>query len=82
MRGWKSISPTYGWIEFEPTSSQEVFDYTSAETTQPDRLPESSQSRSTESALTPIVIGALSALLLGLIGVAAYIAWRRYAQSR
>ena len=30
------------------------------------------QSRSAESALTPIVIGALSALLLGLIGVAAY----------
>jgi transglutaminase-like putative cysteine protease len=74
--------PTYGWIEFEPTSAQEVFDYISAETEQPDRLAESSQTRSTDSAPTPIMIGMLSAALLGLIGVAALIVWRRIAQSR
>jgi hypothetical protein len=74
--------PTYGWIEFEPTSSQAVFDYTSAETEQPDRLPQAPQTRSSEIALTPIVIGAVSALSLGFIGVAAYLVWRRYAQSR
>jgi hypothetical protein len=74
--------PGYGWIEFEPTSSEAVFDYTGAESTQPDQSPESATPRSTEAALTPIVIGALGALLLGMIGVAAYIAWRRYALSQ
>jgi transglutaminase-like putative cysteine protease len=74
--------PGYGWIEFEPTSSQVVFDYTSAETEQPDRLPESSQPRSADSASTSIVIGVISALLLGLIGVMGYMLWRRYALSR
>jgi hypothetical protein len=74
--------PTYGWIEFEPTTSQEVFDYTSAETEQPDQPVTSPQTRSAEAALTPILIGAASALLLGLAGVAALIGWRRYAQSR
>jgi hypothetical protein len=74
--------PTYGWIEFEPTASQEVFDYTGAETDRPDRLPEATQPRSAEAALAPIVIGAFTALMLGLIGAAAYIVWRRYAQSR
>jgi hypothetical protein len=74
--------PTYGWIEFEPTSSQDVFDYTSTETPQPGQLPVASSTQSTEATFTPIVIGAFMALMLGLIGVAAYIAWRRYAQSR
>jgi hypothetical protein len=74
--------PTYGWIEFEPTSSQEVFDYTGTGKDQPGRLPESSQTRSTEATLTPILIGAFSALLLGSIGMAAYIMWRRYEQLR
>jgi hypothetical protein len=59
-----------------------VFDYISAEVDQPDRLPESSQTRSSDSALTPIMIGMLSAALLGLIGMAALIVWRRVAQSR
>jgi transglutaminase-like putative cysteine protease len=72
----------YGWIEFEPTSSQAVFEYTGAEETQPDQLPAAPQPRSADSALTPIVIGMISALLLGLLGVAVYFAWRRYAQSR
>ena len=74
--------PTYGWIEFEPTSSQAVFERTGAEEDQLDRLPESTQPQSAEASLTPIAIGAFSALLLGLSGVAAYIAWRRYTQSR
>ncbi len=74
--------PTYGWIEFEPTSSQAVFDYTGAEEAQPDQLPVSPQPRSADAVLTPIAIGALSALTLGLLGAAALIAWRRYAQSR
>lgn len=73
--------PTYGWIEFEPTASQEVFDYTGEEKDQPDQLPESLQPRSADTALMPIVIGALSALLLGLIGVVAWWVWRRYAES-
>ena len=72
--------PTYGWIEFEPTSSQAVFDYTSAETPQAGGLPVSSSPRSTEAIITPIVIGAFIALMLGVIGTAAYVAWRRYAQ--
>jgi hypothetical protein len=74
--------PTYGWIEFEPTSSQEVFDYTGAEEDQPEQLPAAPQPRSADTILTPIVIGALSALTLGLIGVAALFVWRRYAQLR
>ena len=74
--------PGYGWIEFEPTSSEDVFDYIGAEITQPDQSPESATPQSTEAALTPIAIGALGALLLGLIGLAAYIAWRRYALSQ
>jgi len=73
----------YGWIEFEPTSSEGVFDYiSSAEDKLPDRLPEPSQIRSTNPALTPIVIGTLSALLLGLSGVLGYMVWRRYALSQ
>jgi hypothetical protein len=74
--------PTYGWIEFEPTSSQVVFDYTSVETEQLDQPVASPQPRSTEAALAPILIGAASALLLGLVGVVALIGRRRYAQSR
>jgi hypothetical protein len=74
--------PGYGWIEFEPTSSEAVFDYMDAEIEQPDRPAASPQTRSTDSALTPIVIGLIGALLLGLIGVAAYMVWRRYAQLR
>lgn len=73
--------PTFGWIEFEPTSSQTVFDYTGAEKDHPDQLPETPQPRSAD-VVTPIVIGVLSALTLGLIGVAALIVWRRYGQSR
>ena len=74
--------PGYGWIEFEPTSSQAVFDYAGARISQPGRLPESSVTRSADAGSPPIVIGAASAILLGLIGVAATIAWRRYVQSR
>jgi len=74
--------PTYGWIEFEPTSAQAVFDYTGAEQDQLDQLPGPSQARSADETLTPIVIGAFMALMLGLVGVAAVIVWRRYALSR
>jgi hypothetical protein len=74
--------PGYGWIEFEPTSSQEVFDYISAETEQSDLPVESPQTRSADSAPTPIMIGLISALTLGLIGVLGYIVWRRYALSQ
>jgi hypothetical protein len=74
--------PGYGWIEFEPTSSQVVFDYVGAETEQPDLPVESPQTRSADSAPTPIVIGLISALTLGMVGVLGYIAWQRYAQSR
>jgi transglutaminase-like putative cysteine protease len=74
--------PGYGWIEFEPTSSQAVFDHTGAEEAQLDQVPAAPQARSVDSALTPIVIGMISALLLGVLGVSAYFVWRRYAQSR
>ncbi len=73
--------PIYGWIEFEPTSSQAVFDYTSTATTQPDQLPESSQARSADTSFTPVLLGALSVSILSLIGVAAYMTWRRYTQA-
>ena len=59
-----------------------MFDYTGVEKDQIDRLPESAQTQSTEAAQTPIVIGAFMASMLGLIGVTAFIIWRRYAQSR
>ena len=74
--------PSYGWIEFEPTSSQEVFDYISPETEQPDLPAVSPQTRSADSSPTAIMIGAGIALLLGLMGVLSYFVWRRYTQSR
>jgi hypothetical protein len=74
--------PGYGWIEFEPTSSQAVFDYTGAEPEQPDRPAASPQTRSTDSAPTPIMIGTGLALLLGFIGGLGYVLWRRYALSQ
>jgi hypothetical protein len=73
--------PDYGWIEFEPTSSQQVFDYASAETEQPDRLPAASQTRSTDAVLTPIMIGLIGSLTFGLLGVLGHSVWRRYALS-
>jgi hypothetical protein len=74
--------PGYGWIEFEPTSSQAVFDYSSAEPDQPAQPAAAPQTRSTDSALTPIAIGLSGALGLGLIGALGYVLWRRTTQSR
>jgi hypothetical protein len=74
--------PSYGWIEFEPTSSQEVFDYISTEPEQPEQLPETPQTRSADSSPTSIVIGMGLALLLGMMGVLGYFVWRGYTQAR
>jgi hypothetical protein len=73
--------PGYGWIEFEPTSSQAVFDYTGTELDQSAPPAASAPTRSTGSVLTPIIVGTVSALL-GLSCVVAYVAWRRYALSQ
>jgi transglutaminase-like putative cysteine protease len=72
--------PGYGWIEFEPTPAQDVFDFTTTDKKESDRLPETSPTPSGETVPAPIVIGMISTLLMGLIGLAAYLVWRRTAQ--
>ena len=75
--------PGYGWIEFEPTAAQEVFDYTTKEELPDDQLPELPASRSETAAPTSISLAVPGAVLvLGLLGAAAYLVWRRYTQSR
>jgi transglutaminase-like putative cysteine protease len=69
--------PTYGWIEFEPTSSRSTFEYTSEEAPLPDQLPETSTARSDNAAPTVIVISMFAVLLIGSVGLAAVYLWRR-----
>jgi transglutaminase-like putative cysteine protease len=69
--------PNYGWIEFEPTSSQSTFEYTGAETPLPDRLPETSTVRSDDAIPTVIAFSTFMVLLIGSVGFAALYLWRR-----
>jgi hypothetical protein len=69
--------PTYGWIEFEPTSSRSTFDYTGKEAPLPDQQPETSTARSDEAVPTAIMIGALAVLLISVVGFAGSCLWRR-----
>jgi hypothetical protein len=69
--------PTYGWIEFEPTSSRSTFEYTGEEAPLPDRQPETSPVRSDDAAPTALVISTFAVLLIGSVGVATFYWWKR-----
>jgi len=68
--------PTYGWIEFEPTSARSTFEYTDKEVPPLDELLEPSAARSDNAAPTAIMLGAFAVLLIGSGGLAAFCVWR------
>jgi hypothetical protein len=73
--------PTYGWVEFEPTTSQAVFNYRAEEAPPPTLEPTAPDTTTIAVSNEVIVIGAGLLGAVGLIGVALMLrrqrAWQR-----
>jgi hypothetical protein len=74
--------PTYGWIEFEPTSSRSTFDYAAGNTPPIDIPAENAPARSADAGPTLIALGAFLAAMIGVAALLMLYLRRVMAQSR